>query len=184
MPKQDGLGSPEVLLRSATSPTSAPNGTTTAERVTAFFDELSDVAADLNAASDGFGDCVVALDDALKTLNLGIATWVRVVDRRDSNDDFWVHKLGYTKIGQRWGIAIRTVEGNYGWADQADADEWLFNDAPRALRLEAIDKVPELLEQLIKEARATTAKIKEKTTQTADLTAAIKRAAATLKGRR
>lgn len=142
-----------------------------------FYKDLSIAAVDLNAASDELGKCITALDAALKTLNLGISTWVRVKEHEDQNDNFWVLKLGYSRIAGTWGIAVRIVSGNERWPEESQAEEWLFNNAPRAYRIEAIDKIPELLQELIKEATSISQKIREKTAQARQLASAINRAA-------
>ena len=50
-----------------------------------------------------------------------------------------------------------------------DIQKWPFNDAPRHLRLQAVDKIPELLESLLK----TAADMSDKMTQKADEIIAI-----------
>ena len=54
---------------------------------------------------------------------------------------------------------------------------WLFNEAPRWMRAEAVGKIPDLLEALVKQAEDTTKKIKERTTQVQELAAAMSKAA-------
>jgi hypothetical protein len=47
--------------------------------------------------------------------------------------------------------------------DEYDSyEEWLFNDAARALRIDAIDKIPELFEKLTNEVAATTKALDKK----------------------
>ena len=53
--------------------------------------------------------------------------------------------IGYNKRNGKWGITIRTEFEN---SHDEDVDEWLFNDAPRNLRLEVIEHIPALLERL------------------------------------
>jgi hypothetical protein len=154
-----------------------------AERASVFYKQLTAAASDLNAASDELGKTIAALDAALKNLNLGISTWVRVGGSDDA-ETFWNREIGYTKIGKNWGIAIRAEAGYLSDCDNADVEWWLFNDAPRAYRLEAVDKIPELLEQLIKQAEDTTRKIKEKTSQAQMLAEAINQTAAETAGKR
>jgi hypothetical protein len=117
------------------------------ERVESSYRKLSTVASELNFVSDELGKCVSEMDSALKKLNLGIEVWVLI---RGNQDDvsFWTEELGYQKISGKWGIALRTVAGVNGCEDEADVERWLFNDAPRWLRLSAIAKIPVLLEQL------------------------------------
>src|SRR5205809_1018944 len=61
----------------------------------------------------------------------------------------------------RW--RLRTVAGNNYTPEDAAVEEWLFNDAPRALRIEAVEKLPDLFENLIKEADVAIRKVKAQT---------------------
>ncbi len=54
---------------------------------------------------------------------------------------------------------------------------WAFNDAPRWMRIEAISKLPDLLEALLKQAVDMTQKIRKKTVQANELIEAISRIA-------
>ena len=132
------------------------------ERVASYYSQLSTVAADLNAVSDELGKSIAEIDAGLKKLNLGIATWVTIHggDGSPCDDSFWSQDIGYAKVSSKWGISLRTIDGQYSDPDRAETEEWLFNDAPRSLRLEAIDKIPELLEKLSKEAVKTTKNIR------------------------
>jgi hypothetical protein len=123
-----------------------------AERVQRTYALLSALASDLNASSDKLGASIAALDNALRRLNLGVSSWVHFSESH-SEDNFHFHfeDIGYAKIGPKWGLAIRTVTGNER-DDCDDVDEWPFNESPRALRVEAVKKVPELLDQLIQDA--------------------------------
>lgn len=134
-----------------------------ATKVQSSYQRLSVVASDLNKVSDELGKSVAELDAALKKLNLGITAWIDI----HSNDDpqtatHWSEELGYAKVAGKWGIALRTISGDYNWPDQDDVEIWLFNDAPRALRLSAIGLIPALLEELSVQAVDNTEKIKAK----------------------
>lgn len=139
------------------------------------YQKLATAATTLNTVSDQLGKVVVELDAALKRLNLGIASWVdfRSWESPDGGD-FSCDQIGYARIGGKWGIAIRSISGNYSFGEETIDGEWLFNDAPRALRIKAIDKIPELLESLIKDVAATTKAVSEKLKQSQELATAIK----------
>jgi hypothetical protein len=138
------------------------------------YQELATVARNLNTASDRLGKIIVELDEALKALNLGISSWVSFNYWEDANLDFSCDQVGYSKVGGKWGIAIRSSSGNLNWQEDTTQDgPWLFNDAPRKLRIEAIGKIPELLETLVKEVVATTTKINEKVRESQELAKAI-----------
>ena len=135
---------------------------------------LEAAATLLNAVSDELGESIATLDLALKRLNLGISTWVPMAGRDDEGTGWFSwRELGYAKIGSKWGISLRTRSGFYDADDSGSYEEWLFNDAPRALRIEAVDKLPELLEGLTKAASTTTTKIKDKIGRAEQVVAAI-----------
>jgi hypothetical protein len=132
-------------------------------RISASYKQLTAAATELNAVSDELGKFVTALDVALRKLNLGIATWLRLESREDGSGNYIKRDLGYAKVGSKWGIALRTMSGNHNALEESNVEEWLFNDAPRALRIESVEKLPDLFESLVKEADAATKQIKTKT---------------------
>jgi hypothetical protein len=154
------------------------------ERVQESYRQLYGVAADLNAISDELGKSIQELDAALKKLNLGVSVWVLIRGGNEAPEDpaeHWSEELGYAKVGGKWGIALRTISGNYAYPERDDVEAWLFNDAPRHLRLSAIGKIPELLDALSKEAAETSAKIMGKLAEAQEVAAAVKSASEPLK---
>lgn len=148
-------------------------------RVQSSYKKLTDVAAELNSVSDSLGQLIADLDLALKKLNLGLTVWVRIRGGTDEEShDHWREELGYAKSGGKWGISLRTVEGNYACPDRDNVEAWLFNDAPRHLRLQSIEYIPELLEKLSEHGVRTTQQIVEKLETTHLLVDAVKKAAA------
>jgi hypothetical protein len=129
------------------------------ERVGKAFEVLSRTASELNKISDELGKSISDIDVALKKLNLGVEVWVQVSIAGDG-DDYSIEKIGYAKVSGTWGLALRT---EFGYEDQHcddDVETWLFSDGPRALRLDSITKLPDLLEALSKVAVLTTEKIR------------------------
>ena len=150
------------------------------ERVASYYSQLSTVAADLNAVSDELGKSIAEIDAALKKLNLGITTWVTIRESQEyfcDGSPLWRWSIGYAKVDGKWGISLNKVEGDLGNADESSDETWLFGDAPRSLRLEAIDKIPELLENLSNEAVKTTKDIRAKLGDAQSVAAAVKGAA-------
>ena len=140
------------------------------ERVSASYKQLFAAAAGLNTVSDALGKSISALDNALKKLNLGISTWVKVKEWHDQSGEWYSnHKLGYAKIGNKWGIGLATEEGSYNYPDDEKSEAWLFNEAPRSLRIEAVEKIPDLLAQLTKETETTTQKLAAKVSEAEEL---------------
>jgi len=153
------------------------NSSDLADRIASAFDELALAAGSLNAVSDELSQSIVRLDSALLKLNLGVSTWVRLSRTEDSHGAFSLKELGYAKVGDRWGLALRTIcgrgRGRGSGGDQDEREEWLFNDAPRPLRVQAIDMIPELLERLVRDARNTARSIQRKIRQAERFDAAI-----------
>jgi hypothetical protein len=154
-------------------------------RISASYSQLSQVASDLNAVSDALGSSIAEIDEALKKLNLGITVWVQLRGGNDSDThpadrhfNYWSEDLGYAKLGGRWCVGLRKVDGETDRPDDELVEAWPFNDAPRTLRLSAIDKIPDLLDKLSKEALATTLMLKRKLGEVQTVAAAVTGSAA------
>jgi prefoldin subunit 5 len=146
-------------------------------RIASYYTQLSSVATELNAVSDELGKSISEIDAALKKLNLGISAWVVInsarLDEDSGGDLHWTEEIGYAKVNGKWGISLRTWESGLGDGDD-NVEESLFNDAPRALRLAAIEKIPELLEKLSNEAVKTTQKLQSRLDDVQMVAAAMK----------
>jgi hypothetical protein len=145
------------------------------QKAQASFQALSSVASSLNKASNELAGVVSVLDEALKKLNVGLTVWVTVRSRSDEPQDYDDDQIGYDKINGKWGIALRHIWGNYDFDRHNQDGPWLFNDAPRELRLQCLEKIPELIDALNKEAVATTKKVYESTLIVRELTLAIEK---------
>jgi hypothetical protein len=156
-----------------------PSDYSLTERVQNSFTKLSSAAKELNKVSDELGKAISNIDIVLQSLNLGVPTWVKVHAGVDeyTGMKYWSRDVGYAKVGNRWGIALCTREGDLNWPDEENCESWLFNDAPRRLRVEGIEKIPDLLEALIKNTEETTQKIKSKIDQANQLAGALVEAA-------
>src|SRR5437879_8574303 len=111
------------------------------ERVQNAVRQFPATATNLNEATDKLGTSVSELDITLKKFALGVPTWVPF-SKSDQNllPCYWADEIGYAKIGGKWGIAIRSVEGEYNRPDDARVEQWLFNDSPGLLRMRAVEK--------------------------------------------
>ncbi|MEQ1910727.1 MAG: hypothetical protein ABMA15_18045 [Vicinamibacterales bacterium] len=143
------------------------------ERVSSSYRQLSLAASHLNLVSDELGKSISVLDAALKKLNLGISTWSRLDRWEDAFGNYSTRYLGYAKVNNRWGIALRTVAGNNTQPEEATVEEWLFNEAPRSLRIEAVEKLPDLFDNLIKEADLAIRKVKAQSSSARQLASAL-----------
>lgn len=118
-------------------------------RVHTSFQQLFSGAETLNTRSDQVGKIVSRLDSSFQKLNVGVCGWVRFKDLTSEDGlSFSYDEVGYDKISGKWGLAIRSMAGHESMDEYSSYQEWLFNDAPRALRIDAVDKLPELFEKL------------------------------------
>jgi methyl-accepting chemotaxis protein len=129
------------------------------KRVSTAFEKLVASAAELNAVSDELAEPVSAIEAALQELNLGVSAWTQFAGKFDYDTGyFWDHSIGYAKVARTWSIAIRTRTGSAG--EHEENEIWRFNDAPRSYRIQALEKLPDLLDQLVKTSGETAAKLK------------------------
>jgi len=133
------------------------------ESVSHSFLELTKAAGALNAVSDALGYAVSDIDEGLKRLNLGLNTWVRISyygPDYPGDSSYLIEELGYAKLNSRWGISLRKRRGEENDPEGTEEIEtWPFNEAPRALRLKAIDKIPDLLRRLAEDASKAAAEL-------------------------
>jgi len=148
---------------------------TRSERVASALKRLAASAANLTAASDEFSRPIVDLEAALAKLDVGLITWQRIAGGSDDFDNYWNRDVGYMRMEGKWRLVIRAVSGNPHVEDE-DVDVWAFNDAPRSYRIEALDKLPDLLEELIKNADKTAKKLKETSAEARELASAAQKA--------
>jgi hypothetical protein len=139
------------------------------------FQALSSIAGSLNAASDELTRTVGILDESLKRLNIGLSVWVQFssVSFEDEPEQYDEGQIGYCKVKGTWGIALRRIWGHQAFDRYNEDGPWLFNDAPRAMRLQSVDKIPRIIEELAKEAVDTTKRIEAKTKEVRDLAEAV-----------
>ena len=143
------------------------------------FETLSSLASSLNTASDELTKVVINLDEALKKLNIGLTVWVpfRFREDPDSPECYDRDQIGYTKVQGTWGLALSRIWGDHVRDEHYEDGPWLFKDAPRELRIECLDEIAGVIEELAKSATATTKKVQEKTKQVRELAAAMDQAA-------
>jgi hypothetical protein len=107
---------------------------------------------------------ITTLDKVLQKLNLGITSWVTVSGYDQDNGPYDLNQLGYAKVGTAWGIALRTMKGHNLHEESHREEIWLFNEGPRWLRIEALPRLPELFETLLKDVAAATKRVNEMST--------------------
>jgi prefoldin subunit 5 len=141
------------------------------ERVQASFKQLSAASVQLNTVSDELGKLIAELEAALKNLNLGIEVWVQIDLTNSEGGAYSRIDLGYAKHGAKWGITFRFFSGH--GEVPISYTEKPFNEAPRDLRVRAIERIPDLLEKLSSAAEATTTEVKDKLGKVQQVVAAV-----------
>src|SRR5262249_20062354 len=113
--------------------------------------------------SDDLTKHVSFIEEVINKLNLGIKA--HVVATQSSNfDESETHyvRLAYGKFGRKWGLIIEEFTDQQNWPDYVDFETWPFHEAPRELRIIAVDKIPDLLEALVKQSTDITSKLVKK----------------------
>ena len=145
------------------------------ERIAIAFKTLITSAKRINDASDELTKPIASLERALKRLNLGVACWITINSGTDE-DLCWSQDVGYSRIRRvngSWRLAIRTIEGPEHDVSRRSLEVWPFSDAPRHLRVKAVDKLPELIEALVKTTNATASRLKKKVAPATQLADAV-----------
>jgi len=152
-----------------------PEQPSLAERISELYERLKVAAAELNEVSDALGKPIPIIESALQALNLGIEAWVVFYSDGDSEFEQGEFRLiGYAKVNGKWGLAIELREGDY---TVPDTERWAFGDAPRAFRIDAVDKIPALIEQLLEAAQQTKDELKRKVESTNEVAEGLAKAA-------
>ena len=145
-------------------------------RIANSFKQLAASATKLHQATNEFSQVTAPIDDLLKQLNLGVECWVRVNKWSGDEGTATIHEIGYTKVSGQWGVALRSFD--VGVMGDREHDElWRFNDGPRMMRLDAVEKLPDLLEELVKKADKFTRQMQEGTQTASHVIAALHAAA-------
>jgi hypothetical protein len=148
------------------------------ERIAASYKRLASSAANLNKVSDEFGKPVEAIERALRLLNVGVEAWEKIRGNdNDGYENYWHEYVGFAKVGGMWRIALSKVEGNHTNPEREEDETWAFEDAPRSLRISAIDKLPDLMEKLIEASDKTARKMQSKANDVIALASAVSGAA-------
>ena len=148
-----------------------------ATRVQESYRQLSVAATTLNTASDALSKSISDLDAVLRKLGLGVSAWIPFREERPVDTTlarYETDEIGYAKSGGKWCLSIRTGlrSGQIGLGDDV-FEQWPFNEAPRALRVRAVTKIPDLLDQLNKDAIAAAKNIADKAAEVDQLTVAM-----------
>ena len=153
--------------------TAANNSSDPSERITAAFNALIASGKSINDASGQLAKPIASLEKSLQRLNLGVACWATIGSGIDGEDHYWSREVGYSRINRRWCLAIRTIEGPDHDPERMSLEQWPFSDAPRYLRVKAVEKLPDLIEALVKATDATASRLKKQVAPAQELAAAV-----------
>lgn len=147
---------------------------TPSERMSAAFSRLRVSASQIKAVSNELDQHVTALERALAKLDLRVACWTRLSEwMGPDNDTFKRTYVGYSEYGRDWRIVVQTSEGRDSLPDQEDEKTWPFEQAPQYLRVKAIDRLPELVEELVTSVDKTAERMRKKVGPAAELAKSV-----------
>jgi hypothetical protein len=143
------------------------------ERIALSYKQLAVASKDLNTSADALNKSITQLETALKPLNLGVSAWHKVAAHQDDDGgSYWTRDVGYTRVADKWRIALRKTWGHNGY-DHHGEEVWAFADAPRWMCVESVSKIPDLLDALVARTNETAAQIKKRTAETDEFVTAI-----------
>src|SRR6476646_3208299 len=140
--------------------------------------QLSVASEALNNVSDIFNEQIKIIEEAIASYNIGVSAWATAGLLEEEE---------YAPNGELMGVIARDISVGYDrqggkWCllasslcpEREGRIEWTLRDAPRDVRMEAINSIPKLLERLIEEAQKLTADVTKKTSEARMLAASIK----------
>lgn len=131
--------------------------------VSALLKRLSSASQTLSQASNKLTEQIKEIETSLASYNLGVVAWVElrrtpeVIDEKTQPVDH-IEWLGYSKENGKWGLYASSEV-----AELQHSECWLLRDAPRELRVLAVDAIPQLLEKMVLEAKQLTTEVMSKT---------------------
>lgn len=124
--------------------------------------QLSTAAGALNSLSDELTKQVSEIEATLNAFNLGVRA--EVVAKTLDHGEYYSHwlRLAYGKESGKWGFIVEELEEDRRAPEDESYQSWAFRDAPREFRIEVVDKIPDLLEALVKKSNETTEVVAKK----------------------
>jgi hypothetical protein len=142
------------------------------ERTSEALKQLQPVAAAVEAAAAELSKPVSAIETALKRMNIGYEAWT-TYKQGSYEENWWKWDIGYSRIGSRWGIAIKVSSGDETDPERDQSERWFFNESPLYLRHPSIDKLPDLLEALAKTGETVAGKLTRAAERAATIAEAV-----------
>lgn len=150
-------------------------------KVEASLKQLSSLSKSLNEASDQLSKQISAIEVALNEYKLGVWVWAKkpilteteISDPDEQGRRFeynFDHQLGYGKHKGKWGLLVSS-----GWEgdDGMDTKITPLRDAPREIRIKAMDRIPDLMDDLAQEMLSVTQEASKRAAEAKQLAAAL-----------
>jgi len=149
--------------------------------VSALLKQLSNVSHDLNEASNQLSEQIKNIEAALAAQKLGVRAWVeirRTPEPQEASDGriyqfTRVDSLGYDKHQGKWGLVVHSWIDEF--ADANDSDVSFLRDAPRELRMSAVDALPKLIQEISEQASKLAKEAARKAEQAKHISALLNR---------
>jgi hypothetical protein len=119
------------------------------------FSRLQDLSNDLNKKSDELNESLKAFEAKLASLRLGVTAWVspplEKATEVDGNE--FITKLGYSKVTGSWCLTL-VYDDDFSSGDPNSPYPRYtpLSQAPRDLRILAVEQLPKLLKEIEKRA--------------------------------
>jgi len=134
--------------------------------------EFQSVATDLNMKSNGINSTISICEQRIVNANAGIEYWLdRELMRDNPTADekgaliYLAWRFGFAKVAGDWHLAVQQVTRQWyvedlgggqrdeGWCIREASGPMARSQASRELRIAALERLPDLIQRLIAEAR-------------------------------
>jgi hypothetical protein len=136
--------------------------------------DLARLSRELNEASDALSEQIAQVELALNELKLGVRAYVKVrsVTSQTSGGEVTTEQyLGYAKCRGKWCLTL--IDANEQFPE--DATEIPLREAPRGDRIDAVEKLPDLIRKLEGETRRIVAEARNKAAKVEQFAATLKK---------
>ena len=149
--------------------------TSASDRISDTLSQLRPAAQGVFNAADQLAKSISTIERTLKSMNVNFEAWATY---RDADDDHTIDHwdVGYSRVNGHWGICIKTVYGSAYHPEEVDVTRWHFNEAPLYLRPQAVAKIPDVIEALVKTAPSVEKKILSAAEQAESIAQAVTKA--------
>lgn len=145
--------------------------------------KLTSMSQTLSSASDQLTQHIAEIESALNDLNFGVWAWVKddplEVEEISAVDNdgqgplvHHIQQLGYGKHKGKWGFLVASgTQESWG----TDVTITFLRDAPREIRLRAVDRIPKLLDMVAEGLNQITQETTEKVAEAREIVAALRK---------